>query len=827
LVHLLTRKNQPANMLKNYLKVAWRSLVRNKTFSIINITGLAIGLACFLLIALYILDELSFDRYYDKAGNIYRINMDARWGGQELRVAETSDMMGPILKKDYPEVQEYTRIYRQSGDKALIRKGNEFITETRTAYVDSTFFSVFAFPALEGDTRTALNDPHTVVITASAAARYFGSASDAVGKMLEVQEGGMGKPYKVNAVIKDIPGNTHFHFDLYFSMKSLDYNWGQIGNTNFHTYLKLKPGTDDKAFEKEFSSNFTKKYLLPALKDFQIYSLADLEKSGNRIRFSLIPVTRIHLYSDRQGGEELSPSGSIQYVAIFSAVALFILLIACVNFMNLTTARSAGRAREVGIRKVLGTERSSLVMQFLSESTLMVVLSFLIGIGIAFLALPLFNSLSGKSMTLASLFSPVLLPLLIALPFAVGLLAGSYPAFFLSGFRPIEVLKGRLKMGTKSAGLRSVLVVFQFTTSIVLIIGTIVVFRQLHYIQTRDLGFNKEQVLIVDGADALGGNANVFKKEVTQLPGVKGGTLSAFLPVSKSARNVYNISNVPAQTPSNSFNIATWAIDDGYLPTLGIKLLKGRNFSSQFKTDSSAVIINETAARILGYADPIGKNVYNFDAAGKPTAYPIVGLVKNFNFETLHHEVGPLMFMLQNSTDLASFKVNTDDMASLILKVGSKWMALAPGVPFSYRFLDDSFNEMYQSEQQVGKIAIIFSILAIVISCLGMFGLATFVAEQRTKEVGIRKVLGASVQGIVGLLSAEFLRLVVIAFLIAAPFGWWIMNKWLQDYVYRVSFSWWIFLAAALGALLIALVTVSSQAVRAAMANPVRSLRTE
>jgi putative ABC transport system permease protein len=814
-------------MLRNYLKVAWRSLLRNRTFSIINITGLAVGLGCFLLIALYVLDELSFDRYYDKAGNIYRINMDARWGGQELRVAQTSDMMGPILKKDYPQIQDYTRLYHQSGAKALIRKGNEYITETRAAYVDSTFFNVFAFPALEGDTRTALNEPHTVVMTASAAARYFGSAGDAIGKMLEVQEGGMNKPYKVNAVIADIPGNTHFHFDLFFSMKSLDYPWGQIGNVNFHTYLALKPGTDYKAFEKEFSPDFIKKYLLSALKDFQIYSMADLEKSGNRVRFSLIPVTRIHLYSDRQSGEELSPPGSVQYVAIFSAVALFILLIACVNFMNLTTARSAGRAREVGIRKVLGTERRELVTQFLTESTLMVFLSFLIAIGIAFLALPLFNSLSGKTMALGSLFSPLILPLLIALPFAVGLLAGSYPAFFLSGFRPIEVLKGRLKAGTKSAGLRGTLVVFQFTTSIVLMIGTIVVFRQLHYIQTRDLGFNKDQVLIINGTDALGNNANVFKKEVTQLSGVNGGTLSAFLPVSNSSRNVYNISKGPVQTPSNSFNIAAWGIDDQYLSTLGIQLLKGRNFSPGFTTDSSAVIINETAAGILGYADPIGKNIYVFDNAGKPFAYPIVGLVKNFNFETLHHEVGPLMFLLQRSTDLASFKVNTTGIASLIGEIRTKWTALAPGVPFSYRFLDDSFNEMYGSEQQVGKIAIIFSVLAILISCLGMFGLATFIAEQRTKEIGIRKVLGASVQGIAGLLSADFLKLVGIAFIIAAPFAWWIMNKWLQDFVYRVSFSWWIFLAAGSAAFLIALVTVSTQAVRAALANPVKSLKTE
>ena len=813
-------------MFKSYLVVAWRNLLRNRTFSVINITGLAVGLACFVLIALYVLDELSFDRYYDKAGNIYRINMDARWGGQDLRSAETSDMMGPLLKKDYPEIKDFTRIYHHSGDTKLIRKGNEYITETRAAYVDSTFFNVFNFPAVEGNTRSALNDAHTVVMTASTAARYFGSAHDAVGKMLAVQEGGKEVPYKVTAVIGDIRDNTHFHFDLLFSMRSLNYSWGQIGNINFHTYLALQPGTGQQAFEKKFPE-YIRNYLIPALKEFQIYSLEDFERSGNRVQFSLMPVTRIHLYSDRQGGEELSPPGNVQYVIIFSAVALFILLIACINFINLTTARSAGRAREVGIRKVLGTERRKLVLQFLVESGVMVFVSLLIGIAIAALALPVFNSLSGKTMTFASFFSPVILPLLIALPVVVGLLAGSYPAFFLSGFKPIEVLKGRLKMGAGSGRLRSALVVFQFTTSIVLIIATMVVYRQLHYIQTRDLGFNKEQVLIVDGADALGNNAEVFKREVAQLRGVKGGTLSSYLPVSKSSRNAYNIFKTPVQSPSNSFNIQTWAIDDGYIPTIGIQLLKGRNFSPDFKTDSSAVIINETAAKILGYDDPIGKNIYTFNDAGLPTAYPIVGVVKNFNFENLHHEVRPLMFTLQRSTGLASFKVNTAEIGSVIDEVKNKWTVMAPGVPFSYRFLDDSFNEMYQAEQRVGKIAMIFSLLAILISCLGIFGLATFIAEQRIKEIGIRKVLGASARGIVGLLSADFMKLVVVAFVIAAPLAWWMMNKWLQDFVYRVDFSWWIFVVAGAAALLIALLTVSYQAVRAAMANPVKSLRTE
>jgi len=815
-------------MFSNYLKVAWRNLVRDKTFSIINMVGLAIGLSGFLLIALYVMDELSFDRYYDKAGNIYRIEMNARWGGEDLRMAQIGDPIGPKLKIDYPQVEEYTRIFYSRNDPGmankLVGKGNEYITESNTAYVDSTFFNVFKFPAIEGNLRTALNEPGTVVITASTAAKYFGS-TDAVGKTLTVKENGKDVPYKVNAVIKDIPGNTHFDFNILFSMKSLNYHWGQVGNSNFYTYLVLKPGPGAKVFEKELN-RYILKYYIPVLKDFNMGSMEEFERSGNSINFILTPVTSIHLYSDRQAGEEMRPPGSIQYVAIFSAVALLILLIACINFMNLTTARSAGRAREVGIRKVLGTERKELILQFLAESTLMVLLSLLIATGIAFLILPLFNSVASKSMSMGSLFSPVILPLLLALPFVVGLLAGSYPAFFLSGFKPIEVLKGKFRMGTKSGGLRSALVVFQFTTSIILIIGTIVVYRQLRFIQTRDLGFNKEQVLVINSADALDNNAAPFKNQVVQLSGVKSGTLSAFLPVSSSSRNTYNVFKDPVATADNSFNAQLWGIDYDYLETMGIKLLKGRNFSPGFGMDSSSWIINEATARILGYKDPVGKNIYIIDD-GKATAHPIVGLVKNFNYESLHSPVGPLIFTLQKSTGLASFKVSTANISTLVEQVRSKWKAMAPGMPFSYRFLDESFNEMYRAEQRVGEIAMLFSILAILISCLGIFGLATFIAEQRMKEIGIRKVLGASVQGIVALLSADFMKLVGIAFVIAAPFGWWGMNKWLQGFVDRASFSLWIFVVAGIAALFIALATVSFQSVRAALMNPTKSLKAE
>ena len=598
------------------------------------------------------------------------------------------------------------------------------------------------------------------------AKKYFSSAH-ALGKTIEVKDE-KNPLYKVTAVIKDIPENSHFHFDFLFSMKNVDYNWGQLTSHNFYTYIRLKKGTDYKAFEKNFDQ-YIDKYVLPEAKQFMnINSMEEFKKAGNSLVYTLMPLTEIHLHSDRSF--ELSPGGNIQYVYIFSAVALFILIIACINFMNLTTARSANRAREVGIRKVLGTEKRQLVTQFLFESTTMVIMSLLIAIPAVWLVLPLFNDMAAKKMTTGSLFSPYILPLLIALPFVVGLMAGSYPAFFLSAFRPIEVLKGKLKLGTKSGSLRSVLVVFQFATSIILIIGTIVVYRQLHYIQTKNLGFNKDQVLIINGVGALNNNMVAFKNDVLQLPGVSSGTLSGYLPVANSYRSDNTWSTEAVMTTKNGFDMQNWQIDYDYIKTMGMQIIKGRNFSKEFGGDSSALIINETTAKIIGYSDPIGKQLFSsIDQQGHIGAFTIIGIVKNFNFETFHHDVGPLAFSLGTGGGLASFKVGTGNINQLIAQVQSKWKSMAPGLPFSYRFLDESFDEMYRNEQRVGKIALVFSVLAIFIACLGLFGLATFIAEQRTKEIGIRKVLGASVQGIVQMLSKDFMKLVAISFVIAAP----------------------------------------------------------
>ena len=812
-------------MIKNYFKIAWRNLVKNKTFSFINIIGLASGLACFILIALYVADELSYDRFNEKAGRIYRINSDVIFGGNKLHLAVASDPMGATLKKDYPQVEEFVRFFISGGSK-LIKKGNEFIRENNVAHVDSTLFDVFTIPVIAGDAKTALNEPNTVVISESAAKKYF-ATTDAVGKNIETDDNGS-TLYKVTAVIKDIPHNSHFTFDMLFSMDNVEYQWGNFLSHNHQTYLLLKPGADHKAFEKNFP-RFIDKYVVPQAAQFmQIKSMDEFEKAGNKLEYSLMPLTDIHLRSDRV--PELNVNGNIQYVYIFSAVALFVLLLACINFMNLSTARSASRAKEVGIRKVVGSEKNSLIKQFLTESILTTIISTVFAIAIAWLCLPWFNSLSAKQLLISDLLQTRYLVFLIALPLIVGLLSGLYPAFILSSFNPIVVLKGKLSGGLKRSTLRNVLVVGQFTTSIFLIAATIIVFRQLNYIQTKKLGFTKDQVLVVNGTGALGNNRDAFKNEVAKFTGVKGTTYAGYLPVAGSSRNDVSFSSEAAMSSTNSVNMQVWNIDHNYIPLMEMEIIKGRNFSKDFRTDSNATIINETAARLLGWDDPVGKKLYTYfqDGFGNTLiSREVIGVVKNFHFESMKENIGPLCFRLADNYWATAFKVNTTDIKQLVSNIESKWKAMAPGMPFSYQFMDESFDNMYRVEQRTGKLGLTLAIIAILIACLGLFGLATYTAEQRIKEIGVRKVLGATISNIVSMLSKDFVVLVVISSVFAIPLAWWAMNRWLQDFAYRISIGWWVFAADGIIALLIALITVSSQAVKAALANPVKSLRTE
>ncbi|TMI65416.1 MAG: FtsX-like permease family protein [Bacteroidetes bacterium] len=812
-------------MLKNYFKIAFRNLWKHKGFSAINIMGLASGLACFILIALYVADELSYDKYNEKANRIYRIDADIVFGGNNLHLAVSPDPMGAMLKKDYPQVEEYVRFYASSGNK-LIKKGNEYITETNVAHADSTLFNVFTLPAVAGDTKTALNEPNTVVVTESTAKKYFGT-TDVIGKNIETNDHTK-TLYKITAVIKDIPKASHFNFDFIFSMDNVDYQWGTYLSNNFQTYIVLKPGTNYKEFEKNFDQ-IINKYILAEAKQFmQINSMDDFRKAGNKLDYSLMPLTDIHLKSDRY--PELGVNGNIQNVYIFSVIALFVLLLACVNFMNLSTARSSGRAKEIGIRKVMGSEKNALVRQFLSESILTTIISTLIAFGLVALCISWFNQVSGKELSMVSLLQLKYLPFLILLPVIVGLLAGIYPAFFLSSFNPITVLKGKVNAGFRKSTLRNVLVVCQFTISIVLIIGTIVVYRQLNYIQSKRLGFNKDQVLIINGTNALGNNAIPFKEEIKKMAGVKSGTFAGFIPISGYARNDNSFSKEAVMDSKNSLNMQVWAIDYDYLSTMGMEIKTGRNFSKEFGTDSNATIINETAAKLLGFDNPIGKKLYTFfqNAGTQKLIYrEIIGVVKDFHFESMKQTIGPLSFRLEDSRWATAFKISTTNIKDLIRNVESKWKAMAPGMPFSYQFMDEGFDNMYKVEQRTGKLGLSLAIIAILIACLGLFGLATYMAEQRTKEIGVRKVLGATITNVVSMLSKDFLKLVIISAVFAFPLAWWAMDKWLQDFAFRINIGWWVFIVAGVIALLIALITVSFQAIKAALANPVKSLRTE
>jgi putative ABC transport system permease protein len=807
-------------MIKNYFKIAFRNLIKNKFYTSINIIGLAVGIATCLLILLYVLDELSYDRYNTKANRIYRVNNEVKFGSNYFDLAQTPPLMGPVMVKEFPQVEQCTRI-RWYGS-FLVKKGNENLQEGRVAYGDSTLFDVFTLPMLAGDPKTALKEPHSLVITESIAKKYF-NAVDVVGKNMIINDTGN---YKVTGVIKDIPAQSHFNFDFFVAMSenedSRSDNWL---SENYSTYIVLRKGTNSKNMEPELNK-LMDRYVGPELKDMINLSLDEFTESGGFVRASLTPLTDIHLHSNKVG--ELFGNGNIQIVYIFSVIALFILLIACVNFMNLSTARSSNRAKEVGIRKVLGSLRKSLIRQFLTESLLMSFMALIFAVAIAWLLLPYFNQLAGKTIHVDLLFQPFMVISFISLILAVGLLAGSYPAFFLSAFQPVDVLKGKLSKGFKGSWLRNALVVFQFAISIMLIIGTIVIYNQLTYIRNKDIGFNRNQVLVIQHTDALKAQAATFRNELLHIAGVEDATISGYLPVNYNRSNDAFFTS-PSLDQKTAMSMQFWGVDENYISTLDIKLLEGRNFSQQFPTDSGGLIINEAAAKFLATKNLLNKKLYKIEdiKTKKISELHIIGVIKNFNFSSLRDVITPLGLILRHEPGNISVRINNSGIPAVIGQIKNKWQTMASGQPFDYSFMDEQFNNLYTSEQKTGEIFITFALLAIVIACLGLFGLVTYAAEQRTKEIGIRKVLGANVANIVAMISKDFLKLVFIAFLFAFPLAWWAMNKWLQDFAYRVNMGWWIFFIAGAVAIIIALLTVCFQAIKAAIANPVKSLRTE
>jgi putative ABC transport system permease protein len=807
-------------MFKNNLVIAWRNIKRHKGYSFINISGLAIGMACCLLILMFVNDELNYDAFNEKASRIYRVAGSFFYGGRGFDIAVAPAPMAQALIDEFPEVENAVR-FRQSG-KYIFRYGDNAFRETRVSYVDPSFFDIFSIPLLKGNPDTALSDPNMLIMSRKTAQKYFAD-EDPIGKALRLNDR---TDYIVTGVFEEIPGNSHFHFDVLIAMTSLEESKSDFWlSNNFQTYILLHEGADPELLEAKFPDMLVK-YMDPQFEAAMGKSMEKLVKENEfKAEFFLQPLQDIHLHSDLVA--EMEPTSDVKYVLIFTAVAFFILIIAAINYLNLSTARSAGRAREVGIRKVLGSARFQLIRQFLTESMMLCLVSLVLALGLMRLAFSFFNSLSGKFLSMTDLGNPVMMAVLVSVTIIVGILAGSYSSFFISAYQPVNVLKGQLKSGFRTGWLRNGLVVFQFSSSIVLIIGTFVVYNQLHYIQNKRLGYDKEQVIILNNTYLLGDQAETFKNQMLTYPQIVNASISGYLPVPSN-------NNISAVLPEGEINsqkatsMENWIVDYDYITTMGMKIVEGRDFSREFSSDNRTALINQATARQFDWAQPVGKRIGRvISDQGDIELYEVIGVVEDFHFETLKETIGPLVMFLGENNDNISFRVETEDISGTIGQLQKEWKKFLPNQPFEYSFLDERFANMYQTEQRIGQIFGVFAGFAVFIGCLGLFGLAAFTAEQRTKEIGIRKVLGATSPNIVRLMTREFVFLIAVANVIAWPVAFWVMKEWLEDFSYRVSMSIWVFVGAGSLTLLIALLTVGYQAVKAAIANPADSIRYE
>ncbi len=812
-------------MVRNYFYVAIRNLFKHKFYSLINVLGLSLGLTSVILISLYVLDELNYDSFQSDIGQVYRLDFSGSINGNTFITALASPPAAQVLKDDYPEVIDATRM-RMTGNWFIKKKDSEInFKEEKAIYADKNFFTFFDLNVIAGNPETCLNDPKSIAISQSLAKKIFG-AEEALGKTVILDNE---NEYQINAVYEDMPSNMHFHHNLILSMEGREEAKSKVWlRFNFNTYLKLAPDSNPDSLEAKFPA-LIEKYIGPEVEQFMGQSLEEFKEAGNVAGFYLFPMKDIHLFSDKLG--ELETNGDIKYVVIFSAIAVFILILACINFMNLATARSAGRAKEVGIRKVMGAYKQQLINQFLAEAFIITFASILLGVLFTYISLPYFNDLSNKTLTSNTLFSLDFVLILFGILVFVSLLAGSYPAFYLSGFKPVEVLKGKLNLGVKSGGLRSVLVVLQFTVSIVMLIGTMIVFNQLNFIQNKKLGYDKDHIIMLHDAWLLKDRLEAFKTEAVRDTKVLSGTISSFLPVKTTNNNsLWFVGRNAGQ--GESYILHNYRIDHDFIETLGMNIGKGRNLSRDFPSDSTAVIINEAAVSHFSLGEePVGKYLSRYGGSqDKPTSevYKVIGIVDDFHFSTMRENIQPLVFFLGESRSYISFKIQGDNIKNTVGFLQSKWEEFAPGQPFEYSFLDQRFNNLYENEQRIGNIFSVFAGLAIFIACLGLYGLSAFTAEQKTKEIGIRKVLGASITQILILMSKEFTKLVIISFLIGVSLSYFAMREWLNDFAYRININNpSIFLIAGIISILIAWITMSVQSFAAARTNPVNSLKEE
>jgi putative ABC transport system permease protein len=796
-------------MIKNLILVALRNLRKDKGYSLLNILGLTIGITFSLFLFFYIRDELSYDRYNKKADRIFRIVSHIKEPTNLSDWAITQFPLGPVLKKEYPEVEQAARFV--GSDRTMYKNGDLQFYETKIFYADSSLFNIFTYQFIDGNPKTALVEPHSMVLTQSLAEKYFGKGKSAVGKSLLNNHGDV---YKITAVVKDVPANSHIIFNGLISISTLpkDFsnNWGNFG---FYTYVLLRPNTNAAAFEKKLLPMYDK-YMAPIFAQFNI-----------KIHYSVQPITAIHLHSDlKQEPEEL---GSMSYIYIFSAVAFFMLIIACINYMNLTTARSARRAKEIGIRKVAGSLRSQLIAQFLIESTLITIVALLLSLLLVSLLLPVFNTLSGKSISAYSLFQPGTLLILISVILFVGLLGGSYPAFYLSQFNPVTVLKGNLSKGSSNANLRRVLVVIQFTISMVMLICTAVVYGQLKYMRNKDLGFNKEGVvsLAVNADGDFRGKMIAFKNEIRKNPSILSVSTADNYPGSPGVS--FNLLSIESKNGFVDKGVDNYGIDEDYLPTLGIKLIKGRNFSFSSPADTlNSVIVNENFVKTFAWDNAIGKKI-KFPGDTSRRYMQVVGVVKDFNQKSLYNPITPLIFFYRPGSNNVQVKVELQNVQASLSAIEKDWKAIFPELPFQYTFLDQDFNSQYAADQKRGEIFTAFSSLTVFITCLGLLGLIAFTTEQRQKEISIRKIMGADIRQLVSLIARNFVALVGLSAVVAFPAAYYFMHRWLEIFPYKAGLKITTFLFSALIVLLITLLTVSFHTIKAAVSNPSKSLRTE
>ncbi len=810
-------------MFTNYLKIAFRNLMRYKFISFINLFGLTVGLTCCLLILTYILNELSYDRFNKNADRIYRVtrSFNTPDGIENLHLGAVAPPVGPLLQNDFPDIQKFTRIL--SNGTTGVKYEEKLFNEQNVYYADENLFDFFSVPLISGNAANALAEPRSVMMTEEMAKKYFGSA-DPMNKIIRVDNQIY---YRVTGIFRSLPSNSQFHPGILLSFNTLKdtaiYGEQQLrtnwGNNSFFTYVLFPKDYPVENIARQFPAFLDKNEHFPG-------QPAGYQGSKNS-KLYFQKFTDIHLRSHLD--DELEANGDIKRVYIFSAIALFILLIACINYMNLSTARSILRAREIGIRKVIGAQRKEIIAQFLSESVLITWITLILAFLVTWLLIPYLNTLSQQHLSAGSLLHwQIVIPILL-LPFIIGGISGIYPALFMSSFRPVMVLKGIFKVGNSNVSFRQVLVVAQFAISIILIIATAIVFQQLRYMENASLGYDKENIVTMGYMGSLNKQYESFRAELIKDPNIKNAGRSSRIPTGRLLDDQgISILSGDSLKPAN-VDVKYVNADYDFIPTYGITMAAGRNFSRNFATDSAGYVINQSAVNVLGWKDPenaIGKDVAYGGVRGK-----VIGVMNDFHFESMHQKIIPILLSLGTATNnfygVLSVKMNGNNVQASLNGIEKVWKKYLPETPFQTTFLDERFARLYKSEQQQGSLFTIFACIAIFIACLGLFGLSAFTITQRVKEIGIRKVLGASTAGIVTLLSKDFLKLVMIAAVIAFPVAWFAMHSWLQDFAYRISIEWWIFLIAGFIAALVALATISFQAIRAALANPVKSLRTE